>query len=271
MPRATWGDLKNRRYAYGVEQGMLYVRGKTSVPWDGLVGVEIKPVNGKVTQSFIDGYPVYNDIATQSVEGTIKAITYPDAFMFAEGVANLNGLLYDNQSKLPFGLAWREFEADGSNSSGHITQHFLWNASAEATTKASETLNPDPTVEPFTWNVFPLPSSMAVYAPTAHISYSTRLGNYGFLFFLEIRLYGSDTTGPFLPAPDDLLNAITTYGYGPKGDGIPIPLKYKGNITSGTPNPPMPAQGDAYYNPIARVGWAYLGTAWTSFAEDPFE
>ena len=91
--RIKWDVVGERTYETGVYRGVLYVRGANGtypvgVPWNGLTGVTETPGGASANPLYADNMKYLNLIATETLDGTITAYTYPEEFGECDGTGS---------------------------------------------------------------------------------------------------------------------------------------------------------------------------------------
>lgn len=203
MTRLSWDESGSREYAAGIDRGVLYPTVGAGVPWNGLVFVnELEEANLLV--NYMDGMIFRQTAQGNSFAATLKAFTYPDEF------AESNGLMDDhieNQPRVPFGLAYRTGLGNDINDLDHGYRiHLVYNALVAPTTNEYETVDDSSDTTLFEWPIQTLPITLDGVGPFAHIIIDSTVAYPGAVSDLEDVLYGTDTTEPNLPTPNEILD-----------------------------------------------------------------
>jgi hypothetical protein len=190
VTRLEWGDGA-RLFEQGLDRGVLYLD-DGAVPWNGLVGVQ-EHIEAEVdTSYYYDG--VRTHIVTNSDEfgASIRAYTYPDIF------AEYNGYGPKHTYKR-FGLSYRTEYGSG------YQLHLVYNAMVHDGDRSWSTIdsNADPSL--FSWDVTTQSVDVTGARPTAHLVLDSNELSW-VVRVVEDILYGTDTTDPRMPTPDELVD-----------------------------------------------------------------
>lgn len=207
MTRLKWGEGP-RLFDRGLDQGVLYLD-DGAVPWNGLVSVD-ETESGEVdTDHYFEGNRVHIAVEKSTFEGTISAYTYPDEF------AEYNGFSHIDEYRR-FGLSYRTQREDESTKL-HIVYNVLvrdnlrsWNSIGEQS---------DPSL--FSWDIYASEKEVPGASPAAHLVMEAPQ-DVAILEVLSDILYGTDTTEPRLPEPEEIVElyeAATLLRVTYNGDG----------------------------------------------------
>lgn len=159
-----------------MEKAVLYL-GDKAAAWDGLVGVYDDETNAIVNDYYMEPRRVKLAPNAGDLKATLTAFTFPDLFADCCG---LNGDIYRR-----FGLCFNHIDDDGDST------RLLYGAIVEKD-KSDETL--------FRWDI----SATKIPIPGAMPSASLTLGYVPPA--LQDVLYGTDTTDPRLPSPEEVIS-----------------------------------------------------------------
>lgn len=214
MAKLVWDKRGERTFELGVDRGVLYLEDGTGVVWNGLTSVQENFADTINVPIFIEGvrqveFPIRGDFAA-----TLKAYTYPDAFLAYDGIAQLDvGLFTDNQPSKTFGLSYRT--RAGNDVSGvdfGYKIHILYGLTATPIDSSYETLGDDISPVEFSWEITSQPQSPPGFFPTAHAIFDSRYMDAQLLGELEDVLYGTDILTPTLPSLADIITFIEGFG-----------------------------------------------------------
>ena len=213
MSRLSWGNPGDRVYLAGTDRGVLYTRG-AGVPWIGLTAVREAPAYGTPTAYYVDGRKYLNESFTpEEYTATLEAYTYPDAFELCDGTATTdNGLFIDEQYRESFDLSYRTNvgnDLQGLDFGYRI--HCLYNATAAPSTKDNVSVGSSVTPMTMSWALTTLPEALEGYAPVSHLIMDSRYTDPKLLEHVEGLLYGTPSTTPRLPRPNELLTLFQTW------------------------------------------------------------
>lgn len=215
MPKLTWDASGERLYETGVKQGVLYVMGSTGygngVAWNGLTAITESPSGAESTPLYADDIKYLDLRSTEEFGATIEAYTYPDEFAACDGSASLaDGVSIGQQARKMFGLCYRTTVGNDTDGTDHgYKLHLIYGATASPSEKAYETINDSPEAITFSWEITTTPVSVTGFKPTASITIDSTKADPTCLAALEAKLYGSETTEPTLPLPDEVKTLMT--------------------------------------------------------------
>ena len=215
MPKLTWDASGERLYETGVKQGVLYVMGSNGygngVAWNGLTAITESPSGAESTPLYADDIKYLDLRSTEEFGATIEAYTYPDEFAACDGSASLaDGVSIGQQARKMFGLCYRTTVGNDTDGTDHgYKLHLIYGATASPSEKAYETINDSPEAITFSWEITTTPVSVTGFKPTASITIDSTKADPTCLAALEAKLYGSETTEPTLPLPDEVKTLMT--------------------------------------------------------------
>ena len=215
MPKLTWDASGERLYETGVKQGVLYVMDSNSygngVAWNGLTAITESPSGAESTPLYADDIKYLDLRSTEEFGATIEAYTYPDEFAACDGSASLaDGVSIGQQARKMFGLCYRTTVGNDTDGTDHgYKLHLIYGATASPSEKAYETINDSPEAITFSWEITTTPVSVTGFKPTASITIDSTKADPTCLAALEEKLYGSESTEPTLPLPDEVKTIMT--------------------------------------------------------------
>lgn len=225
MVRIKWDEDTKRLFEAGVDRGVLYPKNlsasgyKKGVGWNGLTKVSHSPEGGDATPKYANNNTYLNILSKEKFKGNINAYTYPDEFAACNGEKSVLqkdgstpiGARVTGQTREPFGLTYRTLIGNDTQGLDHgYYIHLLYNATVGVTNSDFETLNENPDAIEFSWpvNALPAPISLPGFKPSAHILIDSRTTNAEKLKALENVLYGTDSSEPRLPEPDEVFTLL---------------------------------------------------------------
>lgn len=213
MARITWNAAGERLFEAGIDRGVLYIKDRDGVPWNGLIAVSESPTGGEITPYYLDGIKYLNRVASEEFEATIEAYTYPEEFSECDGTKLVkNGLYAAQQAKKSFSLAYRTLVGNDVKGVDHGYKiHLVYDATAAPSERPNNTIGED--LEPlnFSWSIVTKPPTFAGLRPTAHFVIDSRETPAGLLSQIEYILYGSDDAAPRLPSVSELMFLFNEY------------------------------------------------------------
>lgn len=210
----TWDAVGEHLYETGVDQVALYVmNGNTygdGVAWNGVTAITESPSGADATDIYADNIKYLSLRSAENFGATIEAYSSPDEFDQCDGMATpATGVTIRQQTRKPFGLAYRTLVGNDTQSNDHGYQiHLIYNATAAPSEKAYQTVNESPEAITLSWELSTTPIAIADHPelkPTAHITIdSTKVDATKLTAFLAI-IYGSDKANARLPLPNEVI------------------------------------------------------------------
>lgn len=212
MSVLTWDEVGQRFYETGVDHGVLYIPDSEGAylngyAWNGLVSVTESPTGAEATAQYADNIKYLNLISAEEFGGTIEAYTYPDEFAQCDGSTMPEpGITVGQQNRHLFGLSYRTIKGnDIENNAFGYKLHLVWGALAAPSEKPYSTVNDSPEAIAFSWEFTTTPVPVTGYKPTAMMTIDSTVVNASALSDLEDLLYGTVSTDPSLPTPDEVI------------------------------------------------------------------
>jgi hypothetical protein len=212
MTAIVWDKVGERIYQTGVDRGVLYLHDGTVVPWNGLLSLE-ESSNPELKSFFLDGVKYLENLIPGDFLGKLKAFTYPDEFDQVNGIVNpAPGLAYYEQPAKSFNLSYRtKIGNDIEGLEFGYKIHILYNIIADPEALGFRTVQ-DSDLRPIElgWSLTGTPPRVDKLRPTVHISMDSTKTPPVVWKILEDKLYGTDTTDPYLPP---ILEINKIFGY----------------------------------------------------------
>ena len=215
MTKIVWGKAGERRYETGVDHGVLYTPDNTGaynsgVPWNGLVSVTESPSGAESSKQYADNIVYVTLISAEVFGGTIEAFMSPLEFGQHDGTAApKKGVYLGQQTRKPFGLAYRTKIGTDLDSDKGYKLHLVWGAQAAPSEKAYSTVNDSPEATTLSWEFSTTPVAVPGFKPTALMVIDSTAVAPADLAALELLLYGDAATNPELPLPEDVIAMFT--------------------------------------------------------------
>ncbi len=215
MTKIVWDKAGERRYETGVDHGVLYTPDSTGaynsgVPWNGLVSVTESPSGAESSKQYADNIVYVNLISAEEFGGTIEAFMSPLEFGQHDGTAApKKGVYLGQQTRKPFGLAYRTKIGTDLDSNEGYKLHLVWGAQAAPSEKAYSTVNDSPEATMLSWEFSTTPVAVPGFKPTALLVIDSTAVAPADLAALELMLYGAPDAAPELPLPEDVIAMFT--------------------------------------------------------------
>ena len=249
MSVLVWDSIGQRFYETGADHGVLYPfvnnAYATGVAWNGLTAVNESPSGAEATPLWADNIKYLNLMSAEEFGATIEAYTYPDEFAECDGSAEIApGVTIGQQKRKMFGFAYRTLignDTDGTDKGYKI--HLVYGALASPSDKGYNTVNDSPEAITFSWTITTTPVTVTGFKPTAHLVIdSTKVNNPVKMKAIEDVLYGTVSTEPRLPLPDEVAEIINgTVGGSIELDAHSVTIKIGDTVTLGVTKYPADA------------------------------
>lgn len=196
MATLSWGQGPKRYEAAGLDQGVLYLDGG-AVPWNGLVSLDEQDTGEVNTEHYFDGRRLVVSSYEGDFEAQLSAYSYPEEFAEYDGFSEFT-------KNKRFGLSYRTMYGDSPRI------HVIYNVAVKPTTRTwtTESDQPDPSL--FAWDLRASAVPILGARPTAHIEIVADVSPET-TARVENMLYGTETTDPYLPDPNDLIGLYESY------------------------------------------------------------
>lgn len=216
MSKLVWDQTGDRLYETGVDHGVLFVYDTTKkaygtgVAWNGLTGVTESPSGAEATALYADNIKYLNLYSAEEFGATVEAYTYPDEFMECDGSAVTNGVIFGQQERKAFGLAYRTKVGNDVNDELGYKIHLIYGAKASPSERAYATVNDSPEAITFSWELTTTPINATGMKPVSCVTIDSTKVDAAKLAAFEDILYGSESEEPRLPLPDEVAELFKT-------------------------------------------------------------
>ena len=216
--RVKWDQDGDRLYETGVDRGMLYPKKNNAYPfgvaWSGLRSVEESPSGAEATALYADNIKYLNLMSTEEYGATIGVYTYPDEFAKCNGEDEIaDGVTIGQQTRTAFGFAYRTVLGNDEkfNDYGYKI-HIVYNCLAKPSSKSYETVNDSPAAAELSYEVSTTPVNVEGFKPSATVVIDSTKTTPEKMKAIEDVLYGTETTDPRLPLPDEIAAIMRAAG-----------------------------------------------------------
>jgi len=208
VTRLAWDQPGERLFETGVDRGVFFPNdGGAGVPWGGLVSVSESSDGGNADPYYLDGVKFLEMPTSEDFALSISAIGSPKEFANCNGFASTgNGLFIGQQPRRSFGFAYRT--KVGNDTLGidlRYKLHMVYNILAAPADKEYATLSDSTEAMINNWACSTTPKYIAGYKPSSHLVIDSGDVTSEMLSAIEDILYGSDTTTPRLPTPQEII------------------------------------------------------------------
>ena len=216
MSKIVWDAVGEHIFETGVRNGVLYLKDaqgayNTGVAWNGLTSVSESPEGAEATDLYADDIKYLTLMSAENFKATIEAYTYPPEFEECDGSASIaTGVVIGQQTRKPFGLCYRTSIGNDTDGNEHgYKLHIVYGCQASPSEKQYSTINDSPEAITFSWEVNTTPVNVNGKKPTATLIIDSTKADKAKLTALEAILYGSESTEPRLPLPDEIATLMT--------------------------------------------------------------
>lgn len=208
MAKLLWDQSGDRTYETGTDRGVVFPMGtdggyENGVAWNGLTSVSENPSGAEPNPLYADNIKYLNLISAEEFGATVEAYTYPPEFALCDGSAEIApGVTIGQQVRKKFGLSYRTTIGNDvrGNDYGYKI-HLIYNATAQPSQKAYQTINESPDAITFSWEISTEPVEIPGFKPSASITIDSTKVPSAKLAALEDLLYGTATEESSLPLP----------------------------------------------------------------------
>lgn len=222
MTKLVWDQTGKRYWETGVSNGVLYKKKTTGVSgsqttkwigvaWNGLTGVNESPSGAELTDLWADNIKYASIRSAETFGATIEAYTYPDEFAECDGSKEAeDGVYLGQQERVAFCFCYKTKVGNDTQdeSDDGYKLHIIYNATASPSEKQYSTVNDSPEAITFSWEVNTTPINVTGHKPVSSIVIDSRKANAEKLAALETKLYGSESSDPELPEPDEIITMM---------------------------------------------------------------
>lgn len=212
MTALTWDGTGEKVYETGVDHGVLYMPDENGVytngvAWNGLVTVTESPTGAESNKTYADNIVYGVLVSAEEFGATVEAYTYPEEFGDYDGTSSPTpGVVIAQQVRRSFGMSYRTLIGNDVEGTDHGYKiHLLYGLTAAPSEKAYTTVNDSPEMITFSWEVTSVPTNVTGLRPTSVVTVDSRQVDPTALAALEELLYGSESSDPSLPTPDEVV------------------------------------------------------------------
>lgn len=184
------------------------------VPWNGLTAYTETPSGAEETKLYADDIKYLSLRSAEDFGATVEAYTYPEEWAQCDGSAVVaTGVTIGQQRRKSFGLCVTTVvgnDVEGNDLGEKI--HIIYNGTASPSERSYQTINDSPEAITFSWEITTTPVSVGVkednlerYKPTANVIVDTTKCDATKLATLKGMLYGTESTEPRLPSPQEII------------------------------------------------------------------
>lgn len=216
MSKIVWDAVGEHFYENGVSHGVIYPQAANgSYPygegWNGLTSFDISPTGGESNPIYADNFKYLDLISDEEVEGSIGAYTYPDSFSECNGEkALLPGFKVGQQARKRFGFSCQTIIGNDVEQGDYGYKiHLIYGAITTPSERSYETVNDSPEPIEMSWDFTTMKAQITGAKPVAHIELDSTKIPAAAMSAIEDILYGTASTDPRLPSPDEVMSIIS--------------------------------------------------------------
>lgn len=221
MAILEWDKTGERYIESGVSKGVLYRINsdgeyKPGVAWNGLTSVNESPDGADPNELWADNIKYAVLYSAETFGFTIEAFTYPPEFEACDGSAEpVSGVFIGQQKRQGFGFCYRtEIGNDtGNTDDDGYKLHLIYNCMAQPSDRDYETINDSPDAIQLSWECTTTPINVTGYKPTSTILLDSRKVDPAFMTTIEEALYGTASSQPYMPTPNQILELMAGSPY----------------------------------------------------------
>ena len=208
--KLAWGKPNERLYHQGLDRGVLYRPGKPPVAWNGITSFNEDGEGGGGAMFYRDGLVYLSDVEPSDFKGSLSVFTWPEEFSETLGMPQVtDGFFVDNQKPKRFSFSYRTLVGSGMQGDLFGYQiHLVYNAVPSIGSRTRKTMNRDPEIVEFNFDLVCTPVRLPGYRPTAHYIIDTRYLSAAEVTNIENILYGTPTVDGRLPEPSELYDLM---------------------------------------------------------------
>jgi len=216
MSKIVWDKTGEHIYETGVDHGVFYPYDSGTskytggVAWNGLTAVNEQPSGAEASPIFADNIKYLNLMSAEEYAATIEAYTCPDEFLACDGFDEIaEGVTIGQQPRSIFGLSYRSLiGSDTLGTQKGYKIHCVYNCLASPSERSHSTVNESPEAQQLSWSVSTTPVQVTGKNPTAVVTIDSTKTDATQLAALEEVLYGTASTAPRLPFPDEIAEIV---------------------------------------------------------------
>lgn len=215
MAKLVWDAVGEHFYETGLTKGVLYPQKadgtyNNGVVWNGLTSVSETPSGAEATDLYADDIKYVSLYSAEKLNCTVEAYTYPEEFEACDGTKEIaTGVTIGQQERSAFGLSYRTTVGSDTSTTDYKL-HLIYGAKASPSERAYQTINDSPEANTFSWEMTTNPVNVEGFKPTSLLVIDSRRIDKAKLKLIEDKLYGTESTEPTLPTPDEIITLVGT-------------------------------------------------------------
>lgn len=225
MAVLEWDKTGERYFEAGVDHGTIYTEGSVTTTnvtdptypygkatvWNGLTSVTDSPSGADETALWADNIKYASLRAAEEYGITIEAYQSPAEFDECDGTAvPEKGVYIRQQKRKTFGFVYRTNISNdtGTEADDGYKLYICYGLTASPSEQTHDTINDSPDASTLSWECTSNPVSVTGHKPTSSIIIDSTKVEAEALKALEEVIFGTESSNPWLPMPDDVLAII---------------------------------------------------------------
>lgn len=215
--KLTWDKIGERKFETGVDHGVLFIPNlsgnyQVGYAWSGLTTVTESPSGAESNPQYADNIKYLNLKSAEEFGLTIEALFYPPEFGQCDGTAEpVAGVTIGQQNRKSFGFSYRSLLGNDTLSTDYgYKLHLVYGCDAAPSEKTNATVNESPEAGTFSWEITTTGVAVEDMKPTSHVTIDSTKVPANLLATFETILYGTSSTAPRMPLPDEVIAMFTT-------------------------------------------------------------
>lgn len=225
MAKLVFHEEANRQLEGGVSDVVLFPMTSGSydigVAWDGVTAINENPSGADITDLYADDEKYASLQAAEKFGFGIEAFRSPPEFDACDGSETVNGVSFGQQSRKPFGIAYKTKIGDANHPGldAGYKLHIIYNSLAQPSGRNYATINENPDAMSMSWDANSTPTKVTTLKPdgtpfksvskiTLNSIEMKKKSKGDKLEEIEAMIYGDTNSDPTLPNPDQILAKI---------------------------------------------------------------
>lgn len=218
MAKLVWDQTGERLYETGVDQVVIYPYANNAygdgVAWNGCSQISENPEGGEANDIYADNAKYLSLYSAETLNLTVEAYTYPDAFAVCNGEAELiKGITLAQQNRGMFGLSYRtKIGSDDKGNDKGYKIHLVYGCKTSPSEKGYQTINDSPEAISFSFEISTTPVTVDVegktFNNTSILTIDSTKVDAGVMAKVEAALYGTESTPAKLLTPKELVELL---------------------------------------------------------------
>ncbi len=236
MSELVWGQIGTKEYETGVSKAVLYpynptveeVTGKLigykpGVAWQGITSVSENPSGAEATPQYADNTKYITLFSAEEFGATIGAFMSPEEFDECDGTVEIaDGVSIGQQERKTFGFCYSSIIGNDTLGDAYGEKiHIFYGCKASPSERTYNTVNESPEAGELSWEISTTPVNVTGKKPTAYLTIEKNKLTAAAWKAISDALYGTASTDPYLPLPDEIVALIDAADANPENPEDP--------------------------------------------------